>query len=462
MISASQNATGNSKPLLEIVELSFTHLGQSHPTLQNAHLTLNTGELVVLAGATGSGKSTLLNCITGISPEHTGGKLTGQVLYRGEEITIWSIRERSQFMGILLQNVETQLFTERVREEIVFGLENWNLPPREIQELAQAALIEFELMAQQDWSIRQLSAGQKQRLLLACLLTRHPDILLLDEPFAFLDTAGVHLLLQLLQKRVKQGQGVLLIEHRLELLQGLCDRAYRLDAGCISPWSLSELPAPAHPPDAGLLPAHQLSSAQDSMVVLQTHNLSWGGYPPFPELRIFAGDIVLLQGDNGCGKTTLLKLLSGLLKPSTGWLEIQGRDTTGQSVVQIAQTIGFVLQNPNHQLFAESVAAEVMQPGVEPSQAKELLEQLNLSHCAHKHPHALSQGQKRRLALGAVLARQPQICLLDEIMVGQDATSLELMLGALKIFTNEGGALIFTSHDPGVTALLQPQMIALN
>ena len=462
MNSASHSTIDQPEPLLEIVALSFTHMGQTQPTLQDVHLTLNAGELVVLAGSTGSGKSTLLNCLTGIAPEHTGGKLSGQVLYQNQEISTWSIRQRSQFMGIMLQNVETQLFSDRVWEEVVFGLENWNLPPREIQDLAQAALIEFDLVTQQDWTIRQLSAGQKQRLLLACLLTRHPDLLLLDEPFAFLDTAGVHLLLQLLQQRVEQGQGVLLIEHRLELLQGVCDRAYRIDGGCVSPWDLSKLPAPAQSPVDARLPTRQPSPRQDSLVVLQTHNLSWGGYPPFPDLRVLPGDIVLLQGDNGCGKTTLLKLLSGLLKPSTGYLEIQGRDVTRQSVVQIAQVVGFVLQNPNHQLFAESVEAEVMQPGVVPNEAQQLLERLNLSHCADKHPHALSQGQKRRLALGAVLARQPRICLLDEIMVGQDATSLELMLRAIKTFTDKGGILIFTSHDPGVAAALKPQLIQIS
>ncbi|MEO0377396.1 MAG: ABC transporter ATP-binding protein, partial [Cyanobacteria bacterium P01_A01_bin.17] len=173
----------NTSPLLKVVDLSFTHLGQTQPTIQNVNLTLNPGELVVLAGATGSGKSTLLNCLTGIAPEHMGGKLSGQVLCRGEEITAWSIRMRSQLMGILLQNVETQIFTDQVWEELVFGLENWNLPPGEIQDLAQSALTEFDLVEQRDWTIHQLSAGQKQRLLLACLLTRQPDMLLLDEPF---------------------------------------------------------------------------------------------------------------------------------------------------------------------------------------------------------------------------------------------------------------------------------------
>lgn len=509
----------NPTPVLETVDLSFTHVGQSQPTIAQINLQVHPGELTVIAGATGSGKSTLLNCLTGIAPVHTGGRLSGKMLFQGEEINDWSIRQRSQQFCVLLQNVETQIFTDRVWEELVFGLENWNIDPLQIRWLVDRALQEFELGDRRYWRIAQLSAGQKQRLLLACMLTLDQPVLLLDEPFAYLDSRSVAQLVHLLRSRLQQGQAVLLIEHRLELIQEICPpsgsirpRAYRFSEGRLSEWTLTEpfslplsnqrsIAAPiiqstpsrsittsephshqkshqiAQPPsstfanadwlDASLLDSQRPPDALDRdsphprAIVLQTKNLSWGGYPAFPDLQICAGETVLLKGDNGCGKTTLLKLLSGLIKPSTGTIELLRRVVNRQRVVQIAKIAGFVLQNPNHQLFADSVRAEIWQPGVSPAIATSLLERLNLAASADQHPHALSQGQKRRLALGAVLARQPKICLLDEIMVGQDPRSLALMLAVLQDFTQQGGTLIFTSHDPIVAEVLQAQIVPI-
>ncbi|MDJ0696989.1 ABC transporter ATP-binding protein [Mastigocoleus sp. MO_188.B34] len=478
------NASKHSQidPQLEVVDLSFTHIGKSKPTIADINLTVYPGEVVLIAGATGSGKSTLLNCIAGISPEHVGGKLNGQILYQGNEINQQSIRERSQNFCILLQNVETQIFTDRVWEELVFGLENWNVDTKEIPLLAETSLQEFGLDLQRNWHINQLSAGQKQRLLLGCMLATGQPVLLLDEPFAFLDTKGVKLLTQILHSRRERGQSVILIEHRFDAVKEICDRIFRFQDGKLSEWDILGV---ADWEDENRLSSNQNSFRDRSdhvstdlithtssvpnnlqqtsnVIVLQTQNLSWGGYPAYPNLQVNSGETVLLKGDNGCGKTTLLKLLSGLLKPATGKLEILGRDVTKRSVVQIAKNVGFVLQNPNHQLFADSVQSEIFQPGVTPEVASLLIEKLNLSSLIEQHPHSLSQGQKRRLALGAVLARKPQICLLDEIMVGQDPKSLALMLDVLKEFTCNGGTLIFTSHDPSVVEMLKARVVLVS
>jgi energy-coupling factor transport system ATP-binding protein len=457
-------------PLVEVIDLSFRHPGRTQPTIAGVNLTLYPGEIVLIAGATGSGKSTLLNCVAGIAPSHTGGELKGKIVYQGTDLGDWSVRRRSQHFCILLQNVETQIFTDRVGEEFVFGLENWNVPPNQIKQQTDAALREFGLEAQQNWYIRQLSAGQKQRLLLACLLAIGQPVLVLDEPLAYLDANGVEQLLQLLKDRADRGQSVLLVEHRIDVVRKICDRAYYFQQGkLIEGWGIQEYGSlgvesgstktlsstPAKP-------LHETPVPSSVSIVLHTYQLSWGGYPPFPDLQVVAGETVLLKGDNGCGKTTLLKLLSGLLKPTTGRIEVLGRDVTKRSVVQIAKNIGFVLQNPNHQLFADSVRSEIFQPGVPQAVAEWLLEQLNLSEFSDKHPQSLSQGQKRRLALGAVLARQPLICLLDEIMVGQDPHSLLLMLNVLENFTQQGGVLILTSHVPLAAEALNARLFELN
>ncbi len=442
------------QPVLEIIDLTFRHPGRSQPTIAQVNLSVNRGELMLIAGATGSGKSTLLNCIAGIAPSHTGGSLGGTILYQGADVRGWSVRQRSQFFCTLLQNVELQIFTDRVWEEFVFGLENWQVPPQQIPQLAEAALSEFGLAAQRHWAIRQLSAGQKQRLMIACLLALGQPLLLLDEPLAYLDVAGVERLLQLLRTRADQGQAVLMVEHRIDLVHSICDRAFYMQDGQLSPWQAQSpsLELNSDPPP----------SIQPSTVLLQTQQLSWGGYPPFPDLQVRSGETVLLKGENGCGKTTLLKLLSGLLKPTTGQLEILGRVMNYRSVVEIAANVGFVLQNPNHQLFADSVRSEILQPGVSSSLAEQLLDQLSLKAFADYHPQSLSQGQKRRLALGAVLARQPRLCLLDEITVGQDPRSLRLMLEVLRQFTAQGNALILTSHDPIAAMALNARQIELS
>jgi energy-coupling factor transporter ATP-binding protein EcfA2 len=443
--------------LVEIVDLSFRHPGQSQPTIAGVNLTLHSGEIVLLAGATGTGKSTLLNCLAGIAPNHTGGELQGSIRFQGVDISQWSVRQRSRHLGTLLQNVEIQIFTDRVWEEFAFGLENWNIPSAKIAPLIDTSLKTFGLQAQREWLIQQLSAGQKQRLLLACLLTIDQPVLILDEPLAYLDVKGVEQLLQLLRSQANQGQAVLLIEHRLDAVREICDRAYYFNAGkLVEGWREARNSENVVPPSP-----FSPSSPSPALPLLQTHQLSWGGYPSFPDLEVKAGEIVLLKGDNGCGKTTLLKLLSGLLKPATGRLEVLGRDVGKRSVVQISKAVGFVLQNPNHQLFADSVRAEILQPGVAPEVADTLLEQLSLSEQRDRHPQSLSQGQKRRLALGAVLARQPKLCLLDEITVGQDPHSLALMLHVLRNFTSQGSALILTSHDPLAAEILNARIVQI-
>lgn len=251
----------SNQPLVKVTNLTFTHPGKSQATIEDVNFNLYPGEIVLIAGATGSGKSTLLNCLAGIAPSHTGGKLDGSIFYQGIDLAEWSVRQRSQYFCVLLQNVETQIFTERVWEEFVFGLENWNVPPNQILQLADNSLQEFGLEVQRNWFIRQLSAGQKQRLLIACLLAISQPVMLLDEPLAYLDAKGVELLLQLLKSRAEKGQSVIIVEHRIDVVKKICDRSYYFQNGKLIELEKS-LPSPILPlspsPTPLLLPSLSL------------------------------------------------------------------------------------------------------------------------------------------------------------------------------------------------------------
>jgi len=453
-----------SNPLLTISDLTFTYSNQSQPTLNHVNLTLHSGEIILISGATGCGKSTLLNCLAGISPTHIQGELTGEIFVKDQVLNEESVRDRARYFGILLQNVETQIFTDTVWEELAFGLENLNISSDRIPLMIDNCLSEFGLTSQGRWQIDRLSAGQKQRLVLACLLIMRQSILLLDEPFAYLDKSNCNQLRQLLRDRATQGQGILIVEHRFDLVRDLCDafgsvsdlRAYYFEEGYLKKGT----PNYFSPFPSQLQPNSNIRSPQETLI-LETDNLSWGGYPSFPNLRLYQGEIILLQGENGCGKTTLLKLLSGLLQPQTGSWWLFGKKATGRPITDLAKTVGFVLQNPEHQLFGESVEAEVKQSGISETISNRWLEQLNLADLRDRHPQSLSRGQKRRLTLAAVLARKPTVCLLDEITVGQDPRSLQLMLTGLDLFAQEGGSAIVTSHNPQVAQLLQAKIIQI-
>ncbi|MEL6401224.1 MAG: ABC transporter ATP-binding protein [Cyanobacteria bacterium J06607_6] len=447
------------EPIIQIANLSFTYANATQPVLNNIDLALHPGEIVLVAGATGSGKSTLLNCIAGIAPAHIGGALTGTLRCQGEDIETWSVCQRSYQIGTLLQNVETQIFTDTVADEVVFGLENLATPTQRIQPLTQAILQEFDLQAQQDWAIVRLSAGQKQRLIIACVLAMNQPVLLLDEPFAYLDLTTAHRLLQLLKQRAAQGQAILIVEHRLDLVQTICDRTLHIHQTHLHPGPPTLTAPPLPISQLPISPSPHLPISPSTPSLLQTHSLTLNPYPPYPDLTLYPGETVLLKGDNGSGKTTLLRMISGLVQPTIGSIDLLGYPIARKRIVELAQIVGFVLQNPNHQLFADTVQQEVQQPGISASMADGILAQLNLKDRAEQHPQSLSQGQKRRLALGAVLARQPKLCLLDEITVGQDTQSLQLMLNLLQTFTQSEGTLLLTSHDPVVAKALNAQIV---
>jgi energy-coupling factor transporter ATP-binding protein EcfA2 len=160
------------------------------------------------------------------------------------------------------------------------------------------------------------------------------------------------------------------------------------------------------------------------------------------------GEMAVLLGRNGSGKSTLLKVLAGLLPVQQGDVRIMGEQARRKPPSFFRRHVGLVTQNPNHQLFMDSVYNEVYMSCGDPGAAAEVLEVFGLSHLRDRHPYSLSEGEKRRTALAAVVAAGPRVLLLDEPTLGQDRQSLIRMVEALRRYSRERGVTVITvTHE---------------
>jgi len=172
-------------------------------------------------------------------------------------------------------------------------------------------------------------------------------------------------------------------------------------------------------------------------------------------LEIPEGEIVAVVGPNGSGKTTFAKHLIGLLKPTRGRVLVYGEDTREKSVAELSRLVGYVFQNPNHQIFSETVYDEVAfgprNLGFEEARVKELVESslklVGLEGKGEERPYMLSMGEKERLAIASVLAMDPRLLILDEPTIGQDRSTMSKLIEVVKRLKGEGRTVLLISHD---------------
>jgi len=474
-------------PSLFIQNLSFKYRERPEYALRDVSLELRPGEMVVVAGTSGCGKTTLIRCINGLVPRSYKGELEGQILLNGVDVHSYSLAKLAQTVGTLLQDPEKQILGARVNAEVAFGPENLGLPREEVAARVEEALNRLNILHLADRETFLLSGGEKQKSALAGLLAMRPSIFLLDEPLAQLDPASAREALAIFRKLTDDGATILLIEHRVEdALVARPDRVMYLQEGVVKylgapdgladsvDWHEVKLPAPqvmrlaqksgkAMP----LAPvANHKTSAATPAILFENVSFGYGDGPNIlhnVNLKIHAGETVALLGPNGVGKSTLIKHAIGLLKPRTGRVRVEGRDTHELSVAQIARTLGFAFQSPTHMLFAPSVKEELAfgpqnlgypQTEIDESVTASL-ETLNLSGLESYAPLALSFGQQKRVTIACVVAMKSKILVLDEPTAGQDfGNYMSFMDGILGGGGSDGGtvipkfdAVLFITHD---------------
>ncbi|MFP4417665.1 MAG: ABC transporter ATP-binding protein [Chitinispirillaceae bacterium] len=439
--------------MIRVKNLSVTYPGAEFPVLNGLDLEIGKGECVTISGPTGCGKSTLGLAMCGAIPSHVIARQTGFVQLAGVEISGKPLREISSTCGFLLQNVEHQIFTDTVDEEIAFGLENRGIPAKEIPDRIDRALTMMNAAHLRGRILRTLSAGERQRVVCASILALEQMILILDEPLAFLDRKAQHDFGLLIKALALQDMTILLFEHRRDLVRGIVSREMHLDKGILT----ENAPSPVE------FQQVTRSTPGNNLCNVDKLRFGWNGSDLFDDVTfvIREGESIVLLGDNGSGKTTLLSLLMGLHKPVSGSIVICGHDTRRTPTARIAKQVALLFQHPDHQLFASRVIDELILQGVDRKIALHELEQVDLISRAHHHPRSLSMGQKRRLTVAAALARKPKLLLLDEPSVGQDDTSLALVLRRLDAFIHQGGTVFYTTHDERVARVLGTRTLIL-
>jgi energy-coupling factor transporter ATP-binding protein EcfA2 len=431
-----------------------------------------------------------------------------------------STKELATKVGVIFQDPENQLVTMDVEREIAFGLENLAFPRDLMAKRLEESLDTLGISSLRHRQVHELSGGEKQKVAIASVLALHPKILILDEPTSELDPKSAEEVLAIVQRLNDElGITVILIEHRLDRVIQHVDRLVVLDGGRVvadgntrdtlgkSYQEITKIGV-GMPPIMKL--AHGLKNAGISIngmpltvkegrvmlngvfkksfklpappdsenpgeAVIKMEKL-WYVYPEGPtalkniSLRVGKGEFLAIMGRNASGKTTLVKHLNGLLKPTRGMVAVYGTDTRKATVAELARKVGFVFQNPNDHLFADTVEKEIVFPlknqGLENGEIKrrvdEMLHRFSLEDYRSQYPRYLSGGEKQRVALASVLAIQPKILILDEPTRGMEYRLKSDLMRFLREYTGQGNTVILVTHDVETVAEHADRVILLS
>lgn len=413
------------------------------------------GRVYLISGFSGCGKSTLAYILSGLYPEHKGVMSKGKVLLLNRDISEYLPNERAKDIMMMFQNSDAQFCMEKVKNEIIFCLENIEYPVEKMDELVEKVLTEMDILYLKDRDLSSLSGGEKQKVALAIILAISPKIIILDEPFANVDYESSQEIIKKLKRLNEENKTTIIaIDHRISLWKDIDYEFLYLGKGCkiLDDTSYFELE------DSEEIKENR-ESLKEKEVVLELENISigYGEKNLLENCSLIAreGEIVSLVGKSGAGKSSLLLNIAGLAKIKNGIIKFLGKDIKKWKTKEILKNIGIVFQNPQNQFITYKVIDELILSMKQNEKdekkllekAKELLKQFNLYEYRNYSPFSLSQGQQRKVAVLSMLAGDQKILLCDEPTYGQDNRTSREIMEFLKKKANEGLTIIIVSHD---------------
>lgn len=458
--------------------------GQERSAVHDVNLVAAPNDLLLLLGVSGSGKSTLIRMANGLIPHFYGGEFTGTVCVGGDDTRAHPVRDLARTAGVVFQNHEAQLFNATVGRELAFGPRHQGLARDEIAGRIRAAAEQVEITHLLSRPTAHLSGGERARVAIASVLTMQPALLVLDEPSAALDPLAADALRMLLGTLRRHGVTIVIAEHRPGSLWEDATSVAVMRDGALSlrGTPADALNAPGGPPDmplpavarlcmaaglperprtateaAALFRARQLTlqprpdttaTAGETLLVAEAIRYERDGRVVLDNIhtRLHRGENVALVGTNGAGKTTLLRLLAGLASARDG--RITG--STGAPIPR--DRIGILLQNADDALFCRTVREEIEYGArtlrrYDASWIAMLIGRFALEPLLDRPPLGLSDGEKRRVALAAMLGHRPEVVLLDEPTAGQDNLRRDALATVLATLRTEGIGVMMATHD---------------
>ncbi len=455
--------------MIYLENVSYSYAFQDQPAIKDLSLVVEPGELVLVTGASGCGKSTLIRLINGLCPHFFKGTLHGKVTVANKNTAKSSILELVQDVGTVFQDPEQQFFALQVEDELAFAHEWRGTRREEIAKIVEQSASSMRLEHLLDASIHDLSEGQKQKIAIASALSLHPKVLIFDEPTANLDPESTLDLAKQFAELRQQGLAILVVDHRLYWLEDIASRVVVMEAGTIvqqGDFSILEDPdfrsryglrqqrvsdcrqKLASPPEDGELAVEHLSFSYKK----NRGKPDAPARPLFTDVSFTLGPgVTAIIGDNGQGKTTLARLLTGLLKMQDGSISLGGRKLRAKDILKRASII---LQNTDHQLHMNTVSKELEMAAnacksvdVDKAMLETLLTDINLGHLADRHPQSLSGGEKQRLVIACGLAKKPEILILDEPTSGLDGGNMERIAVMIEQVAAKGCFVLLITHD---------------